>query len=111
MNLILYTDPRLKDFYQLLVEMQYVLHSVSTARIILHLRITGSKPGTNDGSVLLSNEYMKHTMAFQNVESSGYTGTDSEILSIELHPRGPSRNTTMLRDEAKAYTVVNPYMI
>jgi len=112
-NVILYASPSLKDFYQLLVEMQYVLTSILTARIILHLRITGANPGTNDGSVLLSDEYMKHASraVFERAQDSDFSGTDneSEILSIELQTRGSSQDRP--RAEAKDYTVVNPCMI
>jgi len=115
LNVILYATPSLKDFYQLLVEMQYILTSVLTARIILHLRITGANPGANDGSVLLSDEYMKHASRakFERAQNSDFStsGTDneSEIFSIELQPRGSTQNRP--RVGAKDYTVVNPYMI
>ncbi len=95
--------------------MQYVLTSILSARIILHLRITGANPGTNDGSVLLSNEYMKHAsrVVFDRAQNSDFgtsgTDNDSEILSIELQPQGSTQDRP--RANAKDYTVVNPYMI
>ncbi len=91
--------------------LQYILNSVLTARIILHLRITGANPGANDGSVLLSDEYMKHAsrVVFQRAQNSDFSGTDNEMLSIELQPRESSQDRP--RAEAKDYMVVNPFMI
>ena len=89
--------------------MQFVLHSVSTARIILHLRMTSSQPGSNDGSALLSDEYMKKRIVFRSPESSGDTGQDSDFIPIELDTRGFSEDVR--REEEKKHLVVNPYMI
>ncbi|KLO09132.1 hypothetical protein SCHPADRAFT_943868 [Schizopora paradoxa] len=109
LNLVLYATPSLKDFYQLLVQMQFILHSVSTARIILHLRLTSCESGTIDGSALLSKEYMKKGKAIQNFQISGDADSDFDFTPIELDARGPSVDAR--GEEAKQYIVVNPYMI
>ncbi len=85
--------------------MQCILYLVTTARIILHLWITAANPVANGGSVLLSDEYMKHAsqIVFQGTQNS-------ETPSIELQPRGSPQDSKP-RAEAKDYTVVNPYMI
>ncbi|KLO06686.1 hypothetical protein SCHPADRAFT_945899 [Schizopora paradoxa] len=107
LNLILYTTPSLKDYFQLLVQMQYILHSVSTARIILHLRITSSQPGANDGGALLSSEYMKKRVAFSSSRISDFAELDSNFEPIELHARRYS--SEVCREEPKSYTVLKSY--
>ncbi|KLO09140.1 hypothetical protein SCHPADRAFT_943875 [Schizopora paradoxa] len=120
LNLILYSTPSLKDFYQLLVQMQNVLHSVSTSRIILHLRLTACQSCIIDGSALLSKEYMKKSlkrMVFQDPgqQNTGDTDTDTDYdcnsVPVELDARGSSADGPGDGEEAKQYLVVNPYMI
>ncbi|KLO09135.1 hypothetical protein SCHPADRAFT_579316 [Schizopora paradoxa] len=89
--------------------MQNVLHSVSTSRIILHLRLTACQPGVVDGSALLSAEYMKKRMAFQNQQNSGDTDSEYDFMPVELEARGSSMD--IAGEEKKQYVVVNPCMI
>jgi len=110
-NLVLFTTPGLAGYYQLLVQFQSVLHSIATSRIILNLRITGSEPASNDGSVLLSKEYMRKKNANRRPDDSGFTGEwDSQWDDVEMHSRGHT-NSIVQREEIKGLLVVDPYMI
>ncbi|KLO19549.1 hypothetical protein SCHPADRAFT_66615 [Schizopora paradoxa] len=109
-NLVLFTTPGLNEYYQLLVQFQSAMHSITTSRIILHLRITGSEPASNDGSVLLSKEYMRKN-AFRSPSYSADTeDVDSQWDSMELNYRGEP-NSLVIREERKSFLVVDPYMI
>ncbi|KLO11622.1 hypothetical protein SCHPADRAFT_905878 [Schizopora paradoxa] len=106
-NLILFTTPSLFQFYQLVVQLQYILHSVTTARIILHLRIAGSIPVSNDMSFHIS-EGTTNGMAFASQTASNDPGNSpiyARKMDIELQSVGTTEG------DKNNCLVVNPYMI
>ena len=78
------------------------MHSITTSRIILHLRITGSKPAS----------YMPKRIVFRRPDGSGFT-EDSDLTADSMEKQNRERRSSRVarRDESSSFLVVDPYII